>query len=100
MSPPGPSPIVPDRLTPREVQVLRSVAAGSTNKETAAELALAISTVEGHLVHGRGDDPATGVPGRGDPADVVDQFHDHSAVHVAVQVAFGMNVPPVTVPWR
>ena len=52
MSPPGPSPIVvPDRLTPREVQVLRSVAAGSTNKEISAELALAISTVEGHLVH-------------------------------------------------
>jgi pimeloyl-ACP methyl ester carboxylesterase/DNA-binding CsgD family transcriptional regulator len=44
--PPG-----PDGLTPREVQVLRQVAAGSTNKEIAAELGVAVSTVERHLVN-------------------------------------------------
>jgi DNA-binding CsgD family transcriptional regulator len=41
----------PHKLTPREVQVLRSVAEGSTNKEIAAELAVAVSTVERHLVN-------------------------------------------------
>jgi DNA-binding NarL/FixJ family response regulator len=47
-----PEPLVaPDRLTPREVQVLRQVAAGSTNKQIAAELAVAVSTVERHLVN-------------------------------------------------
>lgn len=38
-------------LTPREVQVLRQVAAGSTNKEIASELRVAVSTVERHLVN-------------------------------------------------
>ena len=38
-------------LTPREVQVLRQVAAGSTNKEIASELGVAVSTVERHLVN-------------------------------------------------
>ena len=46
-----PLPVAPDRLTPREVQVLRHVAAGSTNKEIAAELVVAVSTVERHLVN-------------------------------------------------
>jgi pimeloyl-ACP methyl ester carboxylesterase/DNA-binding CsgD family transcriptional regulator len=43
----------PDRhgLTPREVQVLRHVAVGATNKEIAAKLSLAVSTVERHLVN-------------------------------------------------
>jgi pimeloyl-ACP methyl ester carboxylesterase len=44
-------PLAPDRLTPREVQVLRQVAAGATNKEIAAELGVAVSTVERHLVN-------------------------------------------------
>jgi pimeloyl-ACP methyl ester carboxylesterase/DNA-binding CsgD family transcriptional regulator len=49
---PLPVPLVaPDRLTSREVQVLRQVAAGLTNKEIAAELAVAVSTVERHLVN-------------------------------------------------
>lgn len=43
--------VAPGLLTPREAQVLRSVAAGSTNKEIAAELAVAVSTVERHLVN-------------------------------------------------
>jgi DNA-binding NarL/FixJ family response regulator len=38
-------------LTPREVQVLRHVAAGETNKEIASRLCLAVSTVERHLVN-------------------------------------------------
>jgi pimeloyl-ACP methyl ester carboxylesterase/DNA-binding CsgD family transcriptional regulator len=41
----------PIRLTPREVQVLRHVAGGSTNKEIACELGVAVSTVERHLVN-------------------------------------------------
>lgn len=41
----------PNGLTPREVQILQQVAAGSTNKEIANELGLAVSTVERHLVN-------------------------------------------------
>ena len=41
----------PNGLTAREVQILRTVAAGSTNKEIASELSLAVSTVERHLVN-------------------------------------------------
>jgi pimeloyl-ACP methyl ester carboxylesterase/DNA-binding CsgD family transcriptional regulator len=41
----------PNGLTAREVQVLRQVAAGSTNKEIASEFGLAVSTVERHLVN-------------------------------------------------
>jgi len=41
----------PNGLTPREVQVLRQVTAGSTNKEIASELGVAVSTVERHLVN-------------------------------------------------
>jgi pimeloyl-ACP methyl ester carboxylesterase/DNA-binding CsgD family transcriptional regulator len=38
-------------LTAREVQILRQVAGGATNKEIASELGLAVSTVERHLVN-------------------------------------------------
>jgi DNA-binding NarL/FixJ family response regulator len=38
-------------LTRREMQVLRQIAAGSTNKEIASELGVAVSTVERHLVN-------------------------------------------------
>ena len=38
-------------LTPREVQVLRHVAVGATNKEIPSSLSLAVSTVERHLVN-------------------------------------------------
>ena len=41
----------PNGLTAREVQILRQVAAGSTNKEIASDLAIAVSTVERHLVN-------------------------------------------------
>jgi len=44
-------PAASNRLTPREVQVLRQVAAGSTNKAIAGELGVAVSTVERHLVN-------------------------------------------------
>ena len=40
-----------DGLTAREVQVLRHVAVGATNKEIASRLSLAVSTVERHLVN-------------------------------------------------
>jgi DNA-binding CsgD family transcriptional regulator len=40
-----------NRLTPRELEVLRHVTAGSTNKEIAGALGLAVSTVERHLVN-------------------------------------------------
>ena len=41
----------PNGLTAREVQILRQVAAGSTNKEIASEFGLAVSTVERHLAN-------------------------------------------------
>ena len=41
----------PNGLTAREVQILRKVAEGSTNKEIASEFRLAVSTVERHLVN-------------------------------------------------
>ena len=47
----GASHPAPNGLTPREVQILRQVAAGSTNKEIASEFGLAVSTVERHLVN-------------------------------------------------
>jgi len=40
-----------DGLTPRELQVLRQVGIGATNKEIASTLGLAVSTVERHLVN-------------------------------------------------
>jgi len=43
--------VAPDGLTPREVDVLTRVAAGMTNKEIAAELGVAIPTIERHLVN-------------------------------------------------
>lgn len=47
----GSSVSAPNGLTAREVQILRRVAAGSTNKEIASEFHLAVSTVERHLVN-------------------------------------------------
>ena len=44
-------PSAPNGLTPRELQILRQVAAGSTNKEIASKFGLAVSTVERHLVN-------------------------------------------------
>ena len=43
--------IAPDGLTPREVDVLKRVAAGMTNKAIAAELGVAVPTIERHLVN-------------------------------------------------
>jgi DNA-binding NarL/FixJ family response regulator len=37
------------RLTPRELEVLRLVAVGKTNKEIASQLCLSILTVQNHL---------------------------------------------------
>jgi DNA-binding CsgD family transcriptional regulator len=39
----------PDRLTPREVEILRAVASGRSNKEIARELFLSVHTVERHV---------------------------------------------------
>jgi DNA-binding CsgD family transcriptional regulator len=41
--------MVPDGLTPREVQVLKLLAAGMSNKEIAAELMLSPRTIERHV---------------------------------------------------
>ena len=41
----------PDGLTPREVEVLRLVAAGRSNQGIAAELTISVNTVTRHLTH-------------------------------------------------
>jgi DNA-binding NarL/FixJ family response regulator len=41
----------PDHLSEREVDVLRLIAAGESNKEIAAALSLSLRTVERHTVH-------------------------------------------------
>jgi DNA-binding NarL/FixJ family response regulator len=41
----------PARLTPRELDVLRVLAQGRTNREIAAELNLSLSTVKAHIEH-------------------------------------------------
>jgi DNA-binding NarL/FixJ family response regulator len=41
----------PDRLTQRELEVLRAVAAGRSNKEIARELFLSVHTVERHVAN-------------------------------------------------
>jgi DNA-binding NarL/FixJ family response regulator len=41
----------PDGLSAREVEVLRLVAAGKTNREIAAALVLSVLTVQNHLAH-------------------------------------------------
>jgi DNA-binding CsgD family transcriptional regulator len=40
---------LPDRLTPREAEILRLVADGGTNKEIAAGLGISVHTVERHV---------------------------------------------------
>jgi DNA-binding NarL/FixJ family response regulator len=45
------TPLYVNTVTPREIQVLRQVATGATNKETAADLGVAVSTIERHLVN-------------------------------------------------
>src|SRR5262249_28055228 len=46
---PPPAPRPPDGLTPREVEVLRLLAAGRTNPEIAVALVLSVRTVEHHV---------------------------------------------------
>jgi DNA-binding NarL/FixJ family response regulator len=40
-----------ERLTPRELEVLRLLARGQTNKEIAGELVLGLTTVKFHVEH-------------------------------------------------
>ncbi len=48
---PEEAPAYPDRLTRREVEVLRLIAAGKSNQEIAGELVLSIRTVERHVTN-------------------------------------------------
>jgi DNA-binding NarL/FixJ family response regulator len=45
----GHCPYCPDNLTRREIETLRLVAMGLTNKEVAEQLSLSVHTVEAHL---------------------------------------------------
>jgi DNA-binding NarL/FixJ family response regulator len=45
----GPDETVVERLTPREVAVLRMMADGDTNKEIAADLGISLNTVKFHV---------------------------------------------------
>lgn len=47
----SPASAVPAGLTPREVEVLRLLAAGKSNQEIAAELVLSIRTAERHIAN-------------------------------------------------
>ena len=55
----------PDGLTDREIEVLRLVAAGRTNKEIADALVLSVRTVERHITNVYGK---IGARGRADAA--------------------------------
>ncbi len=44
-------PLTPSGLTPRELTVLRHIAAGHSSQEMAAELALSVRTVERHITN-------------------------------------------------
>jgi DNA-binding NarL/FixJ family response regulator len=59
---------LPDDLTPREAEVLRLVAGGSTNNEIAATLFLSVHTVERHLSNAY---PKIGARNRADAAAYV-----------------------------
>ncbi len=48
-SPPARAPAYPDGLTHREVEVLRLIAAGKTDREIADELFISARTVGGHI---------------------------------------------------
>ena len=48
---PAAAPAYPDRLTRREVEVLRLIAAGKSNQQIADELVLSIRTVERHVTN-------------------------------------------------
>jgi DNA-binding CsgD family transcriptional regulator len=50
-APEGSRPTYPDSLTQREVEVLRLIALGKSNREIAEELALSVRTVERHITN-------------------------------------------------
>ena len=67
-----------NRLTPQELQVVRLAAAGSTNKEIAAQLFLSPRTVGYHLYNAY---PKLGVAARGDLAGLVAEERDPATPH-------------------
>jgi len=64
-------PVLPDGLTPREVDVLRLIARGRTNKEIASDLTLSVRTVGRHVTNLYGKIDAR------NRAEAVDYAHRH-----------------------
>jgi two-component system response regulator NreC len=71
---PPDSPHAPDRLSGRELEVLRLIAVGHTNSEIADQLYLSVRTVESHRAH------IQQKTGRSTRADLVSYAREHGLV--------------------
>jgi two-component system response regulator NreC len=69
---PGRSPASPEQLTPREVEVLRLLARGYTNRQIAEILNISIRTVEGHRANLAGK---LGLSSRVELANYAEEHH-------------------------
>ena len=74
---PRPAPAAPPRLTDRELQVLRLIATGMSNREIAGELTISENTVKNHV------------------RNILEKLHLHSRVE-AVMYALRENIIDLT----